>query len=263
MFVDSHCHLDFPGLRERVEEVVARARAVGVERIVTIATRRSAWEEAIALCERFPEVFCALGVHPHQAASEGLEDVEPLCAACRHPKVVAVGEAGLDYHYDRAPRERQLANFRAHIEAARQTGLPLVVHTRNADEDTAELLEEEMERGHFTGVIHCFSSSRALATRALAIGFFFGIGGILTFRRSDELRRIVAELPTDRLLLETDAPYLAPEPCRGRTNEPALLVHTAGMLARLKGVAVEEVGRITTAAFDRLFWKARVQRCGS
>lgn len=263
MFVDSHCHLDFPGLVERVEEVVARAREAGVGRMVTIATRRESWETVIALCERFEGVFCALGVHPHNAASEGLDDPAPLVEACAHPKVVAVGEAGLDYHYDFAPRDRQAVNFRAHIEAARRTGLPLVVHTREADEDTAAILEEEMARGTFTGVLHCFSSGRRLAERAIAVGFHLGIGGILTFRRSDELRRIVADMPMDRLLLETDAPYLAPVPLRGRTNEPAFLVHTAEVLAQVKGIGTADVGRSTTANFDRLFTKARVATCAS
>jgi TatD DNase family protein len=263
MFVDSHCHLDFPGLVEGIEDVVERARRAGVTRMVTIATRRESWENVIALCERFEGVFCALGVHPHNAGSEGLDDPAPLVEACAHPKVVAVGEAGLDYHYDFAPRDRQAVNFRAHIEAARQTGLPLVVHTREADEDTAAILEEEMARGTFTGVLHCFSSGRRLAERAIAIGFDLGIGGILTFRRSDDLRRIVADMPMDRLLLETDAPYLAPVPLRGRTNEPAFLVHTAEVLAQVKGVGVEDVGRLTTANFDALFTRARVETCAS
>lgn len=263
MFVDSHCHLDFPGLVERLDEVVERARRAGVERMVTIATRRESWETVVGLCERFEGVWCALGVHPHNAGTEGLDDPSPLVEACRHPKVVAVGEAGLDYHYDFAPRDRQAVNFRTHIEAARRTGLPLVVHTREADEDTARILEEEMEKGAFRGVLHCFSSGRRLAERAVAIGFHLGIGGILTFKRSDELRRIVAEMPGDRLLLETDAPYLAPVPLRGRTNEPAYLVHTAETLARVKGISVEDVARLTTANFDTLFTEARTATCAS
>lgn len=263
MFVDSHCHLDSPGLVERLDEVVDRARQAGIKRMLTVATRRASWQTVIALCERFQGVFCALGVHPHNAGSEGLDDPAPLIEATRHPSVVAIGEAGLDYHYSFAPRDRQAANFRSHIEAARQTGLPLIVHTREADEDTAAILEEEMANGSFGGVIHCFSSGRRLAERALAVGFHLGIGGILTFRRSEELRRIVADLPADRLLLETDAPYLAPEPLRGCTNEPAYLVHTAAVLARIQGLTVEDIGRLTTARFDALFTKAGSRTCGS
>ncbi len=256
-FVDSHCHLDFPGLVEREEEVVAAARRAGVRVMVTIATRRASWPAVVALAGRHREVVCALGVHPHNAGEEGLADPAPLIAAAADPEVVAVGEAGLDYHYDFAPRESQARNFRAHIAAARETGLPLVVHTREADADTAAILEEEMAEGPFTGVLHCFSSGRELAERAVAIGFYLGIGGILTFRRSDELRRIVAEMPLERLLLETDAPYLAPVPFRGKTNEPARIVRTAEVLAAVKGIGLAEVARATSDNFFRLFAKAR------
>lgn len=264
-FVDSHCHLDFPGLAEREQEVVAAAREAGVGLMVTIATRRESWNDVIALAERHPEVVCALGVHPHNAGSEGLADPEVLVEAARHPEVVAIGEAGLDYHYDFAPRDRQARNFRAHIAAARETGLPLVVHTREADADTMTILEEEMRHGPFTGVIHCFSSGRELAERAVAIGFYLGIGGILTFKRSEALRSIVAEMPLGRLLLETDAPYLAPVPYRGKTNEPARLVHTAKALAALRGCGLAEIAKITTDNFFRLFDKAASLRpapCG-
>ncbi len=256
-FVDSHCHLDFPGLVERLEEVIARARAAGVVMIVTIATRRAGWAHVLELAEAHPEVWAVLGVHPHHAGEEGLDDPAPLVEAARHPRVVGVGEAGLDYHYDFAPQAAQERNFRAHIEAARRTGLPLVVHTREADEDTARILEEEMAAGAFTGVLHCFSSGRELAERALAFGFHLGIGGILTFRRSEELRAIVRELPLERLLLETDAPYLAPVPHRGRTNEPAYLVETAKRLAALKELSLGEVARVTTDNALRLFHRAR------
>ncbi len=258
--VDSHCHLDFPGLAEREAAVVAAAREAGVGLMVTIATRRESWGEVTALAARHPEVVCALGVHPHNAGRDGLEDPAPLIAAAADPQVVAVGEAGLDYHYDFAPRESQARNFRAHIAAARETGLPLVVHTRDADADTLAILEEEMKAGPFTGVIHCFSSGRELAERAVAIGFHLGIGGILTFRRSEELRRIVAEMPLDRLLLETDAPYLAPVPLRGKTNEPAFVVHTAKVLAAVKGTGLAEIARATSDNFFRLFTRARALR---
>ena len=257
-FVDTHCHLDFPGLAERIDEVIARARQAGGAMIVTIATRRAGWPQALALAEAHPEVWAVLGIHPHHAGEEGLDDPAPLVEAARHPKVVGVGEAGLDYHYDFAPRAAQERNFRTHIEAARRTGLPLVVHTREAEEDTARILEEEMEAGAFGGVLHCFSAGRELAERALAVGFHLGIGGILTFKRAEALRELVRELPPDRLLLETDAPYLAPVPYRGRTNEPAYLVETAKRLAAIRGMSLDEVARVTTDNALRLFHRARL-----
>ncbi len=256
ILVDSHCHLDFPGLAERVEEVLERGREAGVVLVVTIATTRAGWETAIRLAEEHAGVVCALGVHPHNASKEGLDDPAPLVEAAAHPKVVAIGEAGLDYHYDFSTPEDQKRNFRAHIEAARETGLPLVVHTREADADTLAVLREEHAKGPFCGEIHCFTGSRLLVEGALELGFLFGIGGVLTFRRSDALRAVVAELPMDRLLLETDAPYLAPVPHRGRTNEPAFVVETARVLARVKGVDPAAVAAATTANFRRLFAKA-------
>ncbi|MCS7268456.1 MAG: TatD family hydrolase [Geminicoccaceae bacterium] len=257
MIVDSHCHLDYPGLCEREAEVVARARAAGIVAMLAIGTTRAGWAKTIAIAERWPEVWAAVGIHPHHAGEEGLEDPQPLVELARHPEVVAIGESGLDFHYDRAPRVAQERNFRVHIEACRLTGLPLVVHTRDADEATIAILEQELRKGPFTGVIHCFSSSRRLAEAALSMGFYLGIGGILTFKRSDELRAIVRDVPLERCLLETDAPYLAPVPHRGKTNEPAFTVHTARVLAELKGVPLAEVERTTTAAFFRLFGKAR------
>lgn len=257
MIVDSHCHLDYPGLAEREEEVVARAREAGVRLMVTIATRQRHWADVVALAGRHPEVVCAVGVHPHEAGKEGLDDPAPLIAWADHPEVVGIGESGLDYFYDYAPRDWQAASFRAHIAAARATGLPLIVHTRDADEDTMAILEEEMTQGPFTGVIHCYSSSRRLAERAIAAGLYLGIGGILTFKRSDELRATVHDMPLDRLLLETDAPYLAPVPHRGKTNEPAYTAHTAKVLAEVRGVPLAEIERATTANFFRLFKKAQ------
>lgn len=257
MIVDSHCHLDYPGLAEREAEVVAAARSAGVGAMLTIGTTRAGWGQAIAIAERRPEVWAAVGIHPHHAGEEGLGDPGPLVEAARHPKVVAIGETGLDFFYDRAPRDAQERSLRTHIEACRITGLPLVVHTRDADEATIAVLEEEMAKGPFRGVIHCFSSSRRLAERALALGCHLGIGGILTFRRSEDLRTIVKDVPLERCLLETDAPYLAPVPHRGKTNEPAFTVHTAKALAELKGVPLAEVERVTTAAFFGLFAKAR------
>jgi TatD DNase family protein len=261
MIVDSHCHLDYPGLAEDEAGVVARARAAGVGLMVHIAAKHGGWPVGIALAERRPEIVCAVGVHPHEAGKEGLDDPTPLLELAGHPRVVAIGESGLDYYYDLAPRGRQAASFRTHIHAARQAGLPLIVHTRDADDDTMAILEEEMAQSPFTGVIHCYSSSRRLAERAVAIGLHLGIGGILTFKKSEDLRAIVKDMPLDRLLLETDAPYLAPVPFRGRTNEPAYTAHVAKMLAEVKGLPLAEIERATTENFFRLFAKVPAAAC--
>ncbi len=262
MLVDSHCHLDFPVLAEERAEVITRARSAGVELMQTIGTRLSSFDQVLAIAEAHPEVVCSVGVHPHQAAEEGLDEPAPLLAHAAHPKVVGVGESGLDYHYDNSPREAQAATFRAHIEAARASGLPLIVHTRDADDDTMAMLRTAMDDGAFTGVIHCYSSSPELGFAAVDLGLYLGLGGILTFKRSDELRATVRELPLDRLLLETDAPYLAPEPFRGKRNEPAHVARVAATLAEVKGLTVAEVAAATTANFFRLFTKAtHVEPC--
>ena len=259
MIVDSHCHLDYPGLAEDEAGVIARAVAAGVGTMVHIAAKREGWPIGIALAERRPQVWCAVGVHPHEAGKEGLDDPAPLLDLAAHPRVVAIGESGLDYFYDFSPRELQAASFRTHVRAARATGLPLIVHTRDADDDTMDLLEAEMAEGNFTGVIHCYSSSRRLGERAVALGLHLGIGGILTFRNSDALREIVRDMPLDRLLLETDAPFLAPVPRRGKTNEPAYTAYVAKALADLRGLPVAEIEAVTTANFHRLF--AKVPPC--
>lgn len=261
MIVDSHCHLDYPGLAEDEAGVVARARAAGVGLMVHIAAKRGGWPVGLALAERRPEVLTALGIHPHEAGREGLDDPAPLLALAEHPRVVAIGESGLDYFYDLSPRDRQRMSFLTHVAAARASGLPLIVHTRDADDDTMDLLEAEMARGPFTGVIHCYSSSRRLAERAVAIGLYLGIGGILTFKKSDALRATVRDMPLDRLLLETDAPYLAPVPMRGRTNEPAFTAHVAKVLAGLRGLPLAEIEAATTANFHRLFTKVPPLPC--
>jgi TatD DNase family protein len=261
MIVDSHCHLDYPGLAEDEAGVVARAKAAGVGLMVHIAAKRDGWPVGLALAERRPEVFCAVGIHPHEAGREGLDDPATLLELASHPRVVAVGESGLDYFYDFSPRDRQAASFRTHIRAARISGLPLVVHTRDADVDTIALLEAEMAEGAFTGVIHCYSSSPELARRAVAIGLHLGIGGILTFKKSQALRATVADLPLDRLILETDAPYLAPVPVRGRTNEPAFTAHVAKALAETRALPLAEIERATTANFLRLFAKVPASAC--
>jgi TatD DNase family protein len=258
--VDSHCHLDYPGLAEDEAGVIGRARQAGVTVMQTIGTKLSQAQQVIAIAERNEGVWCSVGVHPHEAGREGLDEPGPLLRWTSHPKVIGIGESGLDYYYDYGPRDRQATSFRAHIAAARLSRLPLIVHTRDADDDTATMLEEEMAAGRFDGVVHCFSSGRGLAERAVAIGLYLGIGGILTFKRSDELRAIVAEMPRERLLLETDAPYLAPVPKRGKTNEPAYVAYVAQVLAEVLETDTATVARLTTDNFFRLFGKAAPAR---
>jgi TatD DNase family protein len=255
MLIDSHCHLDFPDFGSELDAVVARARAAGIERMVTISTRVRQQPDLLAIADRFPDVFCSVGTHPHYAHEELDVTAADLAARSRAPKVVALGEAGLDYHYDNSPRQAQERGFRTHIAAARETGLPLVIHSREADDDTARILEEEMGKGGFTAVLHCFTSGRDLARRAVALGHFVSFTGILTFKNSDALRAIAAELPPDRILVETDAPYLAPGKLRGKRNEPAYVVETAKVLAETRGASFDDIARQTTANFYRLFHK--------
>jgi len=255
MLVVSHCHLDLPELAEDRAGVLARARAAGVGRMVTISTRVRRFDEIRAIAEAHDEVWCSVGTHPHNAAEEPDVTVDELVRLAGHPKVVAIGEAGLDYFYDHAPREAQAAGFRTHIAAARQTGLPLVIHARDADDDVAAILTEETGKGAFPFILHCFSSGRALAEAGVKLGGYVSFSGILTFRKSEELRAIARDLPRDRLLVETDAPYLAPVPFRGKTNEPAFVAHTAAVLAETLGVSADEIARITTDNFFRLFTK--------
>jgi len=255
MFIDSHCHLDFPDFAAELDAVVARARAAGIERMVTISTRVARQAELLAITERFPDVYCSVGTHPHYAHEELDITAADLVARTRGAKVVALGEAGLDYHYDNSPREAQEQGFRSHIAAARETGLPLVIHTRDADSDTARILEEETGKGAFPAVLHCFTGGPELARRAVALGLFISFTGILTYKNSDALRAIAAELPADRILVETDAPYLAPKSFRGKRNEPAFVVETAKVLAETRGVSLDEIARQTSANFFRLFSK--------
>ena len=257
MLVDSHCHLDFPALAQEGEAVLARARAAGVRAMQTIGTRLGTFDRVLAIADAHPGVWCSVGVHPHRAAKETIQDAAPLLAQVGHPKVIGIGESGLDYYYEHAPKDVQASVFLAHIEAARASGLPLIVHTREADLDTIAILRAAMAAGRFAGVIHCYSSSPELGRQAVELGLYLGIGGILTFRRSDELRATVRGLPLDRLLLETDAPYLAPEPYRGQRNEPARVREVAARLAEIKGIPVGEVERVTTENFFRLFTKAQ------
>ena len=255
MLIDSHCHLDFPELKGELDAVLARARVAGVGLMVTISTRVRRFDDVLAIAEAHDEVFCSVGTHPHNAAEEPDVTVADLVKLARHQKVAAIGEAGLDYHYDNSPRPHQEKSFRVHIAAARETGLPLVIHAREADADIARIIEEESAKGAFPFVLHCFTSGPELARRGLAIGGFVSFSGVVTFKKSDVLRDIAREVPLDRILVETDAPYLAPEPRRGKTNEPAFVVHTAARLAAVKGVSEADLARATNENFFRLFNK--------
>lgn len=255
MLVDSHCHLDFPDFAEELDDVVRRAGKAGVVGMVTISTRVRKFDQVLSVAMRYPNVFCSVGTHPHNAAEETDITVEELVRIADHDKVVAIGEAGLDYYYDKSPRAAQANGFRTHIAAARQTGLPLVIHARDADTDIATILREETEKGRFPFILHCFSSSRALAESGIELGGYVSFSGILTFRNSQEIRDIARDLPIDRLLVETDAPYLAPPPHRGKRNEPAFVVQTARVLAEVKGLEEAEIAETTTANFFRLFAK--------
>lgn len=254
MLVDSHCHLDFPDFAEELDEIVARAEAAGVGRMVTICTRVRHFAQVLAIAERYDSVYCSVGTHPNNAAEEMDVTSDQLISHAKHPKVVALGEAGLDYHYGKSKRA-QAAGLRIHIEAARVSGLPLVIHSRDADEDMAQTLTREMGEGEFSAILHCYSSGKALARTGVELGLYVSFSGILTFKNSQEIRDIAAEIPMDRLLVETDAPYLAPTPYRGKRNEPSYVVETAKVLAQVKGVSEEEIWRQTSENFFRLFSK--------
>ncbi len=255
MLVDSHCHLDFPDFSAELDAVVARARAAGIARMLTISTLVEKFPALRAIAERFDEVYCSVGTHPHHAAKEPQVTADDLVAAAKHRKVVAIGEAGLDYHYDNSPREAQEKGFRTHIQAARETKLPLVIHAREADDDIARILEEESKRGGFPFVLHCFTGGEDLARRGVALGGYVSFSGILTFKNGESLRKIAAHLPEDRILIETDAPFLAPNPYRGKRNEPAYVAETARVLAETRGVSAEAIAKTTSANFFRLFSK--------
>ncbi|MBV8916853.1 TatD family hydrolase [Bradyrhizobium sp.] len=255
MLVDSHCHLDFPDFAPDLDSIVARAAEAGIGRIVTISTRVRRLSELIAIAEKYDDVYCSVGTHPHHADEEDGIPADELAELTRHPKVVALGEAGLDYFYDNGSPEAQARGFRAHIAAARATGLPLVIHTREADEDCGRILEEEAARGAFRAVLHCYTGGRELAMKAIALGLSISFTGILTFKKSEALRALAAELPADRIMVETDAPYLAPGKFRGKRNEPAYVVEVARVLAEARGVSLDEIARQTTENFFRLFSK--------
>jgi len=259
ILVDSHCHLDYYKDEDgELQAVVDRARAGGVGTMVTIGTKVSQFDRVRQIAERYDDVYCSVGIHPHEAASEPAIDADRLAEIARHPKVIGIGETGLDFYYDHSPRDRQAAVFRTHIAAARQAGLPLIVHSRNADAETAGILEEGAGSGALRGLIHCFSTTRELSDRAVKLGFLISFSGILTFKNAGQLREIAGEIPVDRLLIETDAPYLAPVPHRGKRNEPAFVAHTAQHLAALRGMTPDALAAATTANFFRLFAKARM-----
>ena len=253
MLVDSHCHLDFSEFREEREAIIARARSAGVETMLTISTRLDEFQGVRALAEAHDGIWCSVGAHPHEAKDHADLAPQELVALAAHSKVIGIGETGLDFHYGLSPRDVQERVFRAHIAAARETGLPLIVHAREADREVAHILDEERPP---PGVMHCFSSGRALAEAALALGFYISISGIVTFRNAADLRAIVRDLPLDRLLVETDAPYLAPVPYRGKRNEPAFIAATAAAVAELKGIELQHLAEMTSANFFRLFDKA-------
>jgi len=260
MLIDSHCHLDFPDFSGDLDAIIARALAADVGRVLTISTRVRRLGELLAIAERFPNVYCSVGTHPHHADEEDGISPQELAELAKHPKVVALGEAGLDYFYDNGSPQAQARGFRAHIAAARASGLPLVIHTRNADEDCGRILEEEMAKGGFRAVLHCYTGGRELAMKAIGLGLSISFTGILTFKKSDALRDLAAELPPDRIMVETDAPYLAPGKFRGKRNEPAYVVEVARVLAEARGVSFEEISRQTTENFFRLFSKVPQQQ---
>lgn len=256
MFVDSHCHLNYKGLVEDQDAVLARAAEAGVSAMLNISTRKREWADIIATAEKAPNIWASVGIHPHEADSHADIDTAQLVAASNHPKVIAIGETGLDYYYDHSDREQQQTSFRAHLVASRETGLPVIVHTRDAEEDTARILREEMGKGPFPGVIHCFTASGEFADIALELGLFISISGIVTFKNAQDLRETAARIPEERLLIETDSPFLAPVPHRGKSCEPAFVADTGRFLADLRGVSVEHLAQTTADNFYTLFSKA-------
>ncbi len=257
MLADSHCHLNYKGLVEDQPAVLARARARGVTAMLNIATRESEWDAVLATAEREPDVWATVGIHPHEADQHAHVDTAKLVERATHPRIVGIGESGLDYYYDHSDRERQQASFRAHIAACRDTGLPLIVHTRDAEADTAAILAEEMGKGAYPGVIHCFTASRSFADKALALGFYISISGIVTFKNASDLQATARDLPAERILVETDAPFLAPVPHRGKPGEPAFVVDTLAFVAKLRGDDPVALAERTAENFHTLFAKTR------
>jgi TatD DNase family protein len=255
MLTDSHCHLNYKGLVDEQAAVLERARAASVTTMLNISTRASEWDDVIGVAEREPDVWASVGIHPHEADLHPDVETETLVVRAQHPRVVGIGESGLDFYYDHSDRDRQRESFRSHIAAARETGLPIIVHTRDAEEDTHQILAEEMGRGAFTGVIHCFTASADFARKALDLGLYVSMSGIVTFKNAKDLQATAKDIPAERLLIETDAPFLAPVPHRGKPCEPAFVADTARFLAGLRGEAVEELSAFTSSNFHRLFSK--------
>ena len=256
MLVDSHCHLNYKGIVETQQDVLSRARAAGVRTMLNISTRESEWDEVIGLAEREGDIWATVGIHPHEADAHPDVDTAKLVERAQHPRVIGIGETGLDYYYDHSDRDNQRRSFRSHIAAARQTGLPLIVHTRDAEEDTAEILAVEMEQGAYPGVIHCFTASADFARKALDLGFYISLSGIVTFKNAKDLQDVAKWLPADRILVETDAPFLAPVPHRGKTGEPAFVADTADFVADLRGSSPAKFREQTSTNFFALFGKA-------
>jgi len=254
--IDSHCHLDFPDFGDELDDIVARAGDAGISHMVTISTHLSKFPDVRAVAERYDNIFCSVGIHPHQAGTEKEVSVAELVELSQHPKVVGIGETGLDFFYEHSPRDIQERQFRTHIRAARETGLPLIVHTRDADTDTIRIMEEEYAEGPFPGLIHCFSATQELAERMIAMGFYISFSGIVTFKKADALRDVARVIPAERILVETDSPYLAPIPQRGKRNEPAFTAFTAAKIAEVRGITPSEIAQITTDNFKRVFAKA-------
>lgn len=258
MLVDSHCHLEYKGLIEDQAAVITRARAAGVGAFLNISTRKSEWDQVVATAAREPDIFASVGIHPHEADAHADLGRAALLAATAHPKVIAIGETGLDYYYDKSDRETQKSLFRMHIDVARETGLPLIIHTRDAEDDTHAILADEMGKGAFSALIHCFTASRDFAEKVLALGLTISLSGIVTFKNARDLQEIAKIIPDDRLLVETDSPFLAPVPNRGKVCEPAFVADTARFVAELRGISAEVLAAQTTANFRRLFVKARL-----
>lgn len=256
MFVDSHCHLNYKGLAEQQQAVIDRARGAGVATMLTISTREREWDDVVAIADGHDDVWASIGIHPHEADAHPHVTADLLVARAGHPRVIGIGESGLDYYYDHSDRARQAENFRAHISAARATGLPLIVHTRDAEADTLAIIGEEMGKGAFPCLIHCFTASGAFADAVLEMGCYISISGIVTFKNARDLQAVAARIPADRLLIETDAPFLAPVPHRGKTGEPAFVADTAQFLADLRGVDTATLAQQTSANFFALFTKA-------
>jgi TatD DNase family protein len=257
MFIDSHCHLNYKGLVEDQDAVIARAKEAGVSAMLNISTREKEWDDVIGVAERHHHIWASVGIHPHEADAHPEVDAAKLIAKANHPRVIAIGETGLDYYYDHSDRDQQRRSFRSHISAARVTGLPLIVHTRDAEEDTADILGDEMGKGAYSGVIHCFTASQDFADKALELGFFISLSGIATFKNATGLQDTAQSIPADRLLIETDAPFLAPVPHRGKTCEPAFVADTARFLAQLRGESIAALAEQTSANFRTLFAKAQ------